>query len=45
LTLYPQAPASQAFAELAQRLWEAPAAGGPDGNIKFFWRRLVQYQV
>ena len=45
LTLYPHAPASQAFAELAQRLWEAPVAGGPDGNIKFFWRRLVQYQV
>lgn len=45
LTLYPQAPASKAFAELAQRLWESPWPGGPDGNIKFFWRRLLQYQI
>jgi len=45
LTLYPRAPASKSFNQLARRLWEAPSPGGLDGNIKFFWRRLLQYQI
>jgi flagellar biosynthesis protein FlhG len=45
LLRYPQAPASQAFNELAQRLWDTPPPGGLDGNIKFFWRRLLQSHV
>jgi len=45
LTLYPQAPASRSFTEVARRLWQAQPPGGLEGNIKFFWRRLLQYQV
>jgi flagellar biosynthesis protein FlhG len=41
LSLYPEAPASKAFTRLAQQLREAPAPVGLDGNIKFFWRRLL----
>lgn len=40
LTLYPQAPASKAFIQIAQRLWQTPPRGGMEGSIKFFWRRL-----
>jgi len=42
LKLYPQAPASKAFTALAQRIWEVTPQGGINGNIKFFWRRLLQ---
>lgn len=42
LHLFPQCPASRAFREIAQRLWETPPRWGMDGNIKFFWRRLLQ---
>jgi flagellar biosynthesis protein FlhG len=41
LALYPQAPASKSFVELAQSLWESPGPSGIDGNIKFFWRRFL----
>jgi flagellar biosynthesis protein FlhG len=41
LTLYPQAPASRSFVDLAQSLWESPRPSGIDGNIKLFWRRFV----
>ncbi len=41
LALYPQAPASRSFAVIAQTLWESPPPRGTDGNIKFFWRRLL----
>lgn len=44
LTLYPNAPASQAFARLARQLRAAPPPEGVDGNIKLFWRRLLGYQ-
>jgi flagellar biosynthesis protein FlhG len=40
LALYPEAPASRAFVAIAQTLWESPPRG-IDGNIKFFWRRLL----
>jgi len=40
LALYPEAPASRSFAVLAQTLWESPPPR-IDGNIKFFWRRLL----
>jgi flagellar biosynthesis protein FlhG len=40
LALYPQAPASRSFVVIAQTLWESPPPG-IDGNIKFFWRRLL----
>ncbi|MFA5112044.1 MAG: MinD/ParA family protein [Desulfobaccales bacterium] len=39
LALYPQAPASQAFVEIARNLWESPPPQD-DGNIKFFRRRF-----
>jgi flagellar biosynthesis protein FlhG len=42
LALYPQARASKAFAELAQRLWESPPPASSRGNMQFFWRRLLQ---
>jgi flagellar biosynthesis protein FlhG len=41
LGLYPEAPASKAFTRLAWQLREAPAPVGLNGNIKFFWRRLL----
>jgi flagellar biosynthesis protein FlhG len=40
LALYPQAPASRSFVVIAQTLWESPPPA-IDGNIKFFWRRLL----
>jgi flagellar biosynthesis protein FlhG len=44
LTLYPEAPASRAITRIALRLRAAPPPKGVDGNIKFFWRRLLGYQ-
>ncbi len=40
LALYPQTPASQSFVEIARNLWESPPPQN-DGNIKFFWRRVL----
>ena len=45
LSLYPKARASRSFAQIAQTLWETPGPEEVDGNIKFFWRRLLQYQI
>jgi len=45
LTLYPRARVSKSFTQMAQRLWEMPGPDEMDGNIKFFWRRLLQYQL
>lgn len=45
LVLYPQAPASRSFMEVALRLWQTPPPPSADGNIKFFWRRLLQCQL
>lgn len=45
LTLYPKSRIAKSFIQLAQRLWETPPPEETDGNIKFFWRRLLQYQV
>jgi flagellar biosynthesis protein FlhG len=41
LALYPEAPVSQAFVTIAQTLWETGPSPSNDGNIKFFWRRLL----
>jgi flagellar biosynthesis protein FlhG len=41
LALYPQSPASKSFVTIAQTLWETAPPPGIDGNIKFFWRRLL----
>ena len=41
LALYPQSPASKSFVMVAQRLWENAPPPVINGNIKFFWRRLV----
>jgi flagellar biosynthesis protein FlhG len=41
LGLYPQSPASKAFVAIAQTLWETRPQPAMDGNIKFFWRRLL----
>ncbi len=38
---YPSAPASRAFAKLAQRTAKWPAAEGPRGNIEFMMERLL----
>jgi flagellar biosynthesis protein FlhG len=45
LTLYPRSRASRSFMQIAQQLWDTPAPEEVDGNIKFFWRRLLQYQI
>ena len=41
LALYPQSPASRSFVMIAQTLWETKPQSALDGNIKFFWRRLL----
>lgn len=41
LALYPQSPASRSFVMIAQTLWETKPQPVLDGNIKFFWRRLL----
>ncbi len=38
---YPSAPASRAFARLAQRTAKWPAVAGPRGNIEFMMERLL----
>jgi flagellar biosynthesis protein FlhG len=41
LALYPQSPVSKSFLTIAQNLWEAEPALAINGNLKFFWRRLL----
>ncbi len=45
LELYPQARASVSFTQLAQKLLDSPAPEAFDGNLKFFWRRLVDCRI
>ena len=45
LTLYPEAPASQSFIRLAQRLRDDSPPPEVAGNIKLFWRRMLQCQI
>jgi flagellar biosynthesis protein FlhG len=44
LSLFPRAKVSQCFVGLAKKLWESSAPTEMGSNIKFFWRRLLQYQ-
>jgi flagellar biosynthesis protein FlhG len=44
LSLFPRAKVSQCFGNLAKRVWESSAPTEMGSNIKFFWRRLLQYQ-
>lgn len=44
LSLFPQAKVSRCFGSLAKRLWDSSPPAGNGSNIKFFWRRLLQYQ-
>jgi flagellar biosynthesis protein FlhG len=44
LTLFPQARVSRSFTSLAKKLWSLSAPTETGSNIKFFWRRLLQYQ-
>jgi flagellar biosynthesis protein FlhG len=39
--VYPSAPASRAFARLAQRTLKWPVAAGPRGNVEFMMERLL----
>jgi flagellar biosynthesis protein FlhG len=41
LEAFPQSPASKAFARLASRLDKTPPAQFNQGNIQFFWKRLL----
>lgn len=41
LSLYPQSPVSKSFVMIAQSLWATKPQPATDGNIKFFWRRLL----
>jgi flagellar biosynthesis protein FlhG len=43
LSLFPRAKVSQCFGSLAKKLWESSAPTEMGSNIKFFWRRLLQY--
>ena len=40
-TRYPESPSSRGFAELAGRLMAAPSDTTQDGNIRFFWKKLI----
>jgi flagellar biosynthesis protein FlhG len=40
--LYPKAPSSRSFHELARLLAEVPLREADQGQIQFFWRRLLQ---
>jgi len=42
LELYPKAPSSRSFMELAKRLAEKPVQLKGDGQIQFFWKQLFQ---
>ena len=42
LEIYPKAPSSKSFSELAKILWERPLRHKDNGNIQFFWKRLLQ---
>ena len=42
LELYPKAPSSRGFMELAKRLAERPVQFKGDGQIQFFWKQLLQ---
>ena len=39
---FPDSTAASAFKDVAQRLVRMPAPNDSDGNIKFFWRRLLK---
>jgi len=41
---YPNSPASRNFVRLAKALLEDESRGGLEGNIRFFWKRLFDYQ-
>jgi flagellar biosynthesis protein FlhG len=45
LSLFPRARVSRSFQSLAQRLWDSPPSLPTGSNVKFFWRRLMEYQV
>jgi len=45
LSLFPRAKVSQCFTSLAKRLWDSSAPTEMGSNIKFFWRRLMHYQL
>lgn len=43
LDLYPSAESSKFFKDLAKRVINSPIKSNLDGNIKFFWQRLLRY--
>lgn len=43
LEIYPQAPSSRSFMEMAKILAGKPLPSRCDGNIQFFWKQLFQY--
>ena len=45
LSLFPRAKVSQCFTSLAKRIWDSSVPTEMGSNIKFFWRRLLQYQL
>lgn len=45
LSLFPRAKVSQCFSSLAKRLWDSSLPTDMGSNIKFFWRRLLNYQL
>ncbi len=43
LDLYPSSESSKFFKDLAKRVINSPIKSNLDGNIKFFWQRLLRY--
>jgi len=44
LEIYPKAPSSRCFENLARALFERPSISNATGGIQFFWKRLFQSQ-
>lgn len=40
-TRYPESPSSRGFVDLANRLDSGQCSAAQDGNIKFFWKKLI----
>lgn len=45
LSLFPKSKASRGFTRLAQDLWETTPPADVGGAVKFFWRRLLRYNI
>jgi flagellar biosynthesis protein FlhG len=43
VALFPHAPASKSFLRMARKLWEDPPPPNVDSSLRFFWRRMMNF--